>query len=95
MRVDKEKTLRTIIVTLQDLNFVIDNADLTLGTVTGTKVQQWMLKMTVSVRPRGRTQLLVRANAQFNLTTVFGADSWPCITTGATSVKRSRFFATH
>ncbi len=64
---DKEKTLRTVIATMQDLNFVIDKADLTLGTVTATKLDRYMLRMTVSVRPRGQTQLLVRANANFGL----------------------------
>ncbi len=64
---DKEKTLRTVIATMQDLNFVIDEADLTLGTVTGTKLDRYKLRMTVSVRPRGQTQLLVRANANFGL----------------------------
>ena len=64
---DKAKTLRTAISTLQDLGFVVDQADLTLGTVTGTKLAGYQLRMTVSVRPRGETQLLVRANAQYNL----------------------------
>ena len=64
---DKEKTLRTVIATMQDLNFVIDKADLALGTVTATKLDRYMLRMTVSVRPRGQTQLLVRANANFGL----------------------------
>ena len=36
---DKEKTLRTIISTLQDLSFVIDKADATLGTVSATKLK--------------------------------------------------------
>lgn len=69
---DREKTLRTIIATLQDLGFVIDNANLILGSVSGTKLEKtgftpYQLRMTVTVRPRGTTQLLVRANAQFNL----------------------------
>jgi hypothetical protein len=64
---DKATTLRTAIATLQDLGFVVDQADLTLGTVTGTKLAGYQLRMTVSVRPRGETQLLVRANAQYNL----------------------------
>lgn len=67
---DREKMLRTVIATLQDLNFVIDKADETLGTVTGTKLDQYQLRMTVTVRPRGETQSLVRANGQFNLTPV-------------------------
>lgn len=62
---DKTKTLRTVIATLQDLGFVVDKADQTIGTVTATKLRGYQLRMTVTVRPRGETQLLVRANAQF------------------------------
>lgn len=64
---DKEKTLRTIMSTLQDLGFVIDKADAILGTVSATKLKHYALRMTVTVRPRGETQLLVRANAQYNV----------------------------
>ena len=67
---DKDKTLRTIIATLQDLGFVIDKADASLGTVTATKLDRYALRMTVTVRPRGTTQLLVRANAQYETTPV-------------------------
>ena len=67
---DKETTLRTVISTLQDLGFVIDKADDVLGSVSATKLDRYRLRMTVTVRPRGQTQLLVRANAQFNLTAV-------------------------
>jgi len=64
---DKEKTLRTVMATLQDLGFVLDKADATLGTVSATKLKGYVLRMTVTVRPRGTTQLLVRANAQYNV----------------------------
>jgi hypothetical protein len=64
---DKEKTLRTIMATLQDLGFVVDKADATLGSVTATKLDKYALRMTVTVRPRGQSQLLVRANAQYQL----------------------------
>jgi hypothetical protein len=67
---DQTKTLRTVIATLQDLGFVIDKADAMLGTVSATKLNGYALKMTVSVRQRGTTQLLVRANAQYNTTAV-------------------------
>jgi exosome complex RNA-binding protein Csl4 len=62
---DRERTLRTAIATLQDLGFVIDKADAVLGAVSATKLDRYMLRMTVTVRPRGETQTLVRANAQF------------------------------
>lgn len=65
---NKNQTLRTVIATLQDLEFVIDKADATLGTVTATKyTHNTPLKITVSVRPRGNAQLIVRANAQYGI----------------------------
>ena len=67
---DREHMLRTIIATLQDLSFVVDKADATLGSVSSTKLNGYQLRMTVTVRPRGETQLLVRANAQYNLVAV-------------------------
>lgn len=62
---DIETTMRTVIATLQDLGFVVDKADLDLGTVSATKLAGYQLRITVTVRPRGATQLLVRANAQY------------------------------
>jgi hypothetical protein len=67
---DRERMLRTVIATLQDLSFVVDKADATLGSVSGTKLDGYQLRMTVTVRPRGETQLLVRANAEYNLAAV-------------------------
>ena len=64
---DKIATLRTVMATLQDLGFVIDNADVVIGTVSATKLDRYRLVMTVTVRPRGKTQLLVRASAQCGL----------------------------
>ena len=66
----REDTLRTVIATLQDLGFVIDKADDVLGTVSATKLDGYRLRMTVTVRLRGETQLLVRASAQFKLEAV-------------------------
>lgn len=72
--VQTQKTLRTVMATMQDLGFVLDKADALLGSVSGTKFGKsdenslpYQVRMTVSVRPRGEKQLLVRANAQFQL----------------------------
>lgn len=68
---DKKKMLQTVISTMQDLEFVIDKADFTLGSVTGTKyIKNTAIVMSVTVRPRGVKQLLVRANAQCGAKTV-------------------------
>ena len=63
---DKELLMRTILATLQDLGFVIDNADAMLGTASATKLDGYALKMTVSVRSKSDTRSIIRANAQFN-----------------------------
>jgi len=62
--IDREKALRGVIGTMQDLGFVIDKADAVLGTVTGTKLAGYEVRLTVTVQAHGRAELLVRANAQ-------------------------------
>lgn len=64
---DKPATIRAVVATLQDLGFVLDKADLDLGTVSGTKLKGYELRMTVSVRPGGTGTVLVRASGQYNL----------------------------
>ena len=74
---DTKKMMQTVISTMQDLNFVIDKADLTLGSVTGTKfVNDASIIMTVTVRSRGEKQLLVRANAQYGIKSVDDAATY-------------------
>ena len=67
---DQNRLLRTIIATFQDLGFVIDDAEESLGTVSGTKRSGYSLRMTVSIRARGARQMIVRSNIQFNLQTI-------------------------
>ncbi len=64
---DKNMVVRTVIATLQDLSFVIDKADADLGTISGTKLGGYQIKMTVTVRPKSSEQIVVRSNAQYNL----------------------------
>lgn len=63
---NKRETLRSIISTLQDLGFVIDKADHDLAAITATKLQNYQIRMTVTVRERNSERLAVRANARFN-----------------------------
>jgi hypothetical protein len=63
---DKTMMLRTVIATLQDLGFIVDQADEEIGVVTGTKLAGYQVRMTVTVRSRGQTQLLVRSSAYYN-----------------------------
>ena len=72
---EKDKMLRTVISTLQDLGYIVNEANEVIGTVSARtthirykylKKKKYPLLITVTVRPRGETQLLVRANAQYN-----------------------------
>ena len=63
---DKRDTLRSVLATLQDLGFIIDTADYEMATITATKLQDYKIRMTVTVRDRDDTRLAVRANARFN-----------------------------
>lgn len=67
---DRQKTMRTVIATLQDLSFVVDKADMELGSISATKLDGYALRMTVSVRPHSDKRVIVRSNAQFNITPV-------------------------
>ena len=50
---------------------MIERADLVLGSVSGTKLdKQYRARITVSVRKKGTGRMLVRANAQFNVSPV-------------------------
>lgn len=63
---NKRDTLRSVLATLQDLGFVIDKADYDLATVTATRLRDYQLRMTVTVRDRDGERLAVRANARIN-----------------------------
>ena len=68
---DREKTLRTVIATLQDLGFVISRADSLIGLVTASKfANQDSAQITVTVQQRGQKQTVVRANVQQHLKAV-------------------------
>ena len=89
---DKVSTLRTVIATLQDLGFVIDKADDVIGSVSATKLDRYQLRITVSVRPRGQSQMLVRANAQFNRTAVEDPEPYQQF---FAALERSMFLTAH
>jgi hypothetical protein len=73
---DREKVLRGAIAALQDLGFVVDRADYALASVSGAKSDYYLLRMTVTVVPRGAAQVLVRAIARYDVTPVLDADPY-------------------
>ena len=71
---DKRGTLRAVVATLQDLGFVIDKADYDLATISATKLQDYEIRMTVTVREREGSRLAVRANARFSCSSCSGSE---------------------
>lgn len=67
---DRDRVLRSVIATLLDLGFVVDEADPVLGLVSATKLDGYALRMTVTTVPRGTNRTAVRANAQYDLEAV-------------------------
>jgi len=63
---DKQMTMRSVIATLQDLGFTIDQAHLDLGTVTATRLHEYTMRMTVTVVEKGDERISVRANARID-----------------------------
>jgi hypothetical protein len=72
---DRQKMLRAAIATLQDLGFIVDRADSNLASVSGTKLNQYLLRWTVTVSAQG-AELLVRANARYDVTPVLEAEPY-------------------
>lgn len=71
---DRTRVMRTVIATLQDLEFVIDQGDETLSLVGATKLNNYNLRMIVTARPRDHSQTLVRAHAALNQMLVSDAE---------------------
>ena len=79
---DRDMTLRSVVATLQDLGFTIDNADAAIGTVTATRLYQhkpyetYEMRMTVTVRERDGERMSVRANARIGDSAVDKAETY-------------------
>ena len=61
---DKAMTMRSVVATLQDLGFTIDQADAELGTITATRLHKYTMRMTVTVVKKEGDQISVRGNAR-------------------------------
>jgi len=64
---DRMRVLRASLAALQDLGFVIDRADESIGAISATKLQGYSLKLTVTIRARGMAQTAVRVSGQYNM----------------------------
>lgn len=73
---DKAMTLRSVIASLQDLGFTIDQADAELGTVTATRLDQYTMRMTVTVVQKEGERISVRANSRIGENAVMDAPTY-------------------
>jgi len=73
---DKAMTMRSVIATLQDLGFTIDQADSELGTVTATRLHEYTMRMTVTVVERDGRRISVRTNARIGENSVTDANTY-------------------
>lgn len=73
---DKAMTMRSVIATLQDLGFTIDQADAELGTITATRLDQYTMRMTVTVVQKEGKRISVRANARIGENAVTDAETY-------------------
>ncbi len=73
MTADKRSALRAAVAALQELDFVVDRADFAAGSVSGTKADQYLMRLSVTVAPSGADRMLVRAVARYDVTPVLEA----------------------
>jgi len=73
---DKSMTMRSVVATLQDLGFTIDQADAELGTVTATRLHQYTMRMTVTVVEKDAGRISVRASARIGENSVTDAATY-------------------
>lgn len=71
---DRIMVIGSVIATLQDLGFVIDQADEKLGSVSATRLSGSVMRMTVTVRLLSEAQVTVRASGQYGLEAVSDAE---------------------
>lgn len=68
---NQREIVKSVISSLQDLDFVVDKADATLGTVSATRLSHnQTTTITVSVRSHGKKSAAVRANVRYGLMAV-------------------------
>ncbi len=73
---DKQMTMRSVIATLQDLGFTIDQADLDLGAVTATRLHQYTMRVTITIVEKGEDRISVRVNARIGEDSVQSAATY-------------------
>lgn len=67
---DRKLVARGVIAALQDLGFIINNADIEQGIIAAKKFGTYPIEMTVTIQAISDKQLLVHGIAQYKLKTI-------------------------
>ena len=68
---DKKMTMRNVVSTLQDLNYVIYKADYDIGTIVAQRnIGHNFFVTTVTIKPKGENQMSVRNVGKYNSYTI-------------------------
>lgn len=67
---DRRVLVRSVVAAMQDLNFIVSNADAQQGVVTAKKFGPYPIDMTVTIQPVSNRQMLVHGIAQYKLKTI-------------------------
>lgn len=73
---DQPMMMRAVIATLQDFGFTIDQADTSLGIVTGTRAETSAMRITVTVAQVAPDKVSVRANARLGENSIKAAETY-------------------
>jgi hypothetical protein len=65
---DRAAVFQGVLAALQDLSFVVDRADASLGTVSATRFDGGLTRFTVTVRDGAGERVIVRASGQVGQT---------------------------
>lgn len=67
---DQRKMVQAVVSTLMDLGFIVERVNAPLGVVTAAKFagngNSGFVEATVTIEPKGKTQMKIRANALYN-----------------------------
>lgn len=67
---DRKLLIRGVIAAMQDLNFIISNANIEQGVITAKRFGPYTIEMTVTVQPISDKRILVHGIARYNLRTL-------------------------
>lgn len=72
----KHAAMRSVVATLQDLGFTIDQADINVGAITATRLHRYKMRMTVTVTEKDESKVAVRVNARIGENSVRDAATY-------------------